>query len=37
MAKHPLHDRLAVIEGAVDRNGADIAGAAGRHHAALHV
>jgi hypothetical protein len=37
LAEHSLYDRLAIVEGALDRNGADIGGAAGRHHAALHV
>ena len=37
MTEQALHDRLAIVEGTVDRNGADIGGAAGRDHAALHV
>ena len=37
MVEQPLHDRLAIVEGAFDRQRVNIAGAGGRHHPPLHV
>ena len=37
MVEHALHDRLAIVERAVDGDGADIGGFRRRHHAPLHV
>ena len=37
MIEHALHDRLAIVERAVDGDGADIGGVGRRHHPPLHV
>ena len=37
MIEHALHERLAIVERAVDGDGADIGRAGRRHHAPLHV
>ena len=35
--EHGLHDRLAIVEGALDGDALDVAGRRRRHHAPLHV
>ena len=37
MVEHSLHDRLAVVEGAVDGDGVDVGGVRRGHHAPLHL
>ena len=37
MIEHPLHDRLAIVEGPVDRDRVHVRVFGGGHHAALHV
>ena len=37
MIEQALHDRLAVVEGALDGDGMDVGGRRRRHHAPLHV